>query len=1240
MLKRINLSLLLLYAGGCLAQTASSVIDKMTAVSPTAASFTQYTKIPVGQFTGLPDIKIPIYTINVDDKQIPISLSYFARGVQPNAHSGWVGTNWSLTAGGTITRRINGMPDEFMSDYVTFPSPEGNSKYGWYWGANHQQVYSPSQYLGGLVQTGSGIASNITVDSSPDEFDFSINGISGAFFLSSDGSWKVRSAGGETIKVQETMGSVTIKPLQNPTSAFTKQTINPTFLQFTLTAGDGTKYVFGGGASPAYNTTIEFNRRGPSNELYNNNLIAMTWHIVEIDLPSGKKVLYDYFRNGSVFTYSPVSSVTYLNNFNSSSGPVTGNTYDDVDYSCNVMDPVYLKSITFPEGKIQFSASMSGESDLLEARNINSMQGASNSSNYPFPGAVGAYSIYHTYTDLGNNYTYNAQGNVTGIWYKLDNIEIDNYLGNKVKDIQFAYSQDAATRLFLASVQEVDGSGQPYPPYTFVYNSLALPKYCTVNVDHWGFYNGRKAIPSITLDANRFVTTGFQDQYYAFREPDLTYAQAGILTQVNYPTGGYSQYFYESNQYSKWVSSQQAINPLPQNAVGGGLRIAKIAVVPASGAPGITYEYSYVSNIGSSVSSGVLGSPKPNYAQNDQVNYVSYDANGNPVSLGAGISFGFWGTNTIYPSQNDDGNVVTYTKVIERQSSAGIFNGKTESLFSNHDNGYSNNRADAVAYSLYSDIQLFHYSDRGFERGMLLSESIYDKNDNLIKKTENTYNDDIARFNLCVKGVYSSVRSEMINVGASVNPFLNFVNNSAIRYYTFFPYLKQTIETVYVPGTANSTVTKTQHTYDPTFDGYNGTKNQIQSTLINSRGQVLSTKYKFPQDYNLASISNPTDPFTVGVRNLQNKNALSFPLEITHQLTESDGSNLRTTGSQLNVFDGTFPIPVLTYVAGIAAPSLPFSSSSVDVSGNLVKDSRYEPRYSIDNLDNTANVLQQHLPLGANISYQWGYNGSYLTAIVKNATNTYKASANTGYKDFFYANFEEGDGTSSVDDAKTGHYSFGGPTYSNTISHIENGNYRLTYWKKSGTGWTFQSQSITVTGNAYPISISGQIDDVKLYPANALMVTYTYDPIFGMTSYTDGKDQVTYYGHDALGRLINIKNEQSEIVKSIRYHYANQTYNPRVPTPEQPIGVDNITGTAVSLKWLAVSNLPSNSCYLQYIDLNTSTTYQYSITCGPSGTALVLVPAMGHNYQFSVIQNLVSGTQVSSASVNIFVPSY
>jgi YD repeat-containing protein len=99
-------------------------------------------------------------------------------------------------------------------------------------------------------------------------------------------------------------------------------------------------------------------------------------------------------------------------------------------------------------------------------------------------------------------------------------------------------------RLILKEVTEVGKN-----PYTFDYYS-GLPSRDSYSIDHWGFFNGKN---NSTLVPETFFYITFNGGYYhhygeADRKVDSIYTQAGTLYKVTYPTGGTTEYEFENNK--------------------------------------------------------------------------------------------------------------------------------------------------------------------------------------------------------------------------------------------------------------------------------------------------------------------------------------------------------------------------------------------------------------------------------------------------------------------------------------------------------------------------------------------------------------------------------------------------------------------------------------------------------------------------------------------------------------------
>lgn len=103
-------------------------IPNILPATPESFKFSQYGNIPVGLFTGAPNINVPLSQFTSGDIQIPISINYSSNGINVDEMNGAVGLGWTFISGGVITRTIRDKADE-KSGYASGDVPllEGSS---------------------------------------------------------------------------------------------------------------------------------------------------------------------------------------------------------------------------------------------------------------------------------------------------------------------------------------------------------------------------------------------------------------------------------------------------------------------------------------------------------------------------------------------------------------------------------------------------------------------------------------------------------------------------------------------------------------------------------------------------------------------------------------------------------------------------------------------------------------------------------------------------------------------------------------------------------------------------------------------------------------------------------------------------------------------------------------------------------------------------------------------------------
>jgi hypothetical protein len=148
------------------------------------------------------------------------------------------------------------------------------------------------------------------------------------------------------------------------------------------------------------------------------------------------------------------------------------------------------------------------------------------------------------------------------------------------------------------------------------------------------------------------------------------------------------------------------------------------------------------------------------------------------------------------------------------------------------------------------------------------------------------------------------------------------------------------------------------------------------------------------------------------------------------------------------------------------------------------------------------------------------------------------------------------------------------------------GTYLVSYWAKGSTvqvsggtvsdatapsaadadGWVFyQKRVVAAAGTTVKLEVttgSASLDDVRLHPADAYMITYTYHPLVGVTSQTGPDGVMIYYFYDSLQRLSYIKDQDGNVIKRYQYHYMAA---PAPPQTDRTPRWEDVTGSSVCL---------------------------------------------------------------------------
>lgn len=289
----------------------------------------------------------------------------------------------------------------------------------------------------------------------------------------------------------------------------------------------------------------------------------------------------------------------------------------------------------------------------------------------------------------------------------------------------------------------------------------------------------------------------------------------------------------------------------------------------------------------------------------------------------------------------------------------------------------------------------------------------------------------------------------------------------------------------------------------------------------------------------------------MGIKNLKNKHVL-VPIE--QLLIQTSGGVDYVISGSVNIYKSDVTVISHIYGLDISAP-LPLSSftqSYINGSGDFVMDAHYKEKVELTSYDQFNNLLQSQQTNNIPTCYLWNYNKTYPVAEISNAS--YASVAATSFEGDGKGNWTYNSAGVIAGEGITGNKAFSLGSYSIDHTALSASEvYTMTYWLKNGTGsvslggssiktangWTLFST--TVTGvTSLSITGSGAIDELRLYPQKAQMITYTFDPLIGMTSKCDEGNVITYYKYDSQLRLRQIEDQDKKILKVIDYKFKEQ----------------------------------------------------------------------------------------------------
>ncbi|MBX2920661.1 MAG: hypothetical protein KF746_00615 [Chitinophagaceae bacterium] len=270
----------------------------------------KYGEYPVGHFTGIPDIRIPLYEIKTPRITLPIELQNHPSGFKPTMFNGIIGAAWTLKAGGRLIRTVYGAPD----DQANFPDGFDQRT-----GFNN---YSDYQYLKSLDEGAK--------DAEYDLFTFDVSADAGSFVLKNSGTAKIPL-------------TTTYRPLK---ITYEKNSAGDKFIAFTIINEQGTIFRFG----KSLRNGTEYHE--VSQTSLGNNVFGFvsSWLLTEIISNDRSDTVSFSYVQSSIESRRAVGDKIVVNDLTPSSS--VQNSYST--YGMQLSDIMVINEIKFKNGRISF----------------------------------------------------------------------------------------------------------------------------------------------------------------------------------------------------------------------------------------------------------------------------------------------------------------------------------------------------------------------------------------------------------------------------------------------------------------------------------------------------------------------------------------------------------------------------------------------------------------------------------------------------------------------------------------------------------------------------------------------------------------------------------------------------------------------------------------------------------------------------------------------------------------------
>lgn len=475
--------------------------------------------IPINLRTGDPYIEIPLSSVTDKDLSVPLSLFYNKASVrvsETGKEAEDYGIGWRLLGQGEIVREVRDLPDDYKS----------TQRKGWLIGTTGQDIANYAITADNSTATCTDETTNWTAfysgtfaytDTEPDEFSFSIPGLSGKFFF--DSNKQIRMVPYLDVKIipyfinpQEFSGLIKFEIITNTGTRYTFENSDADktvkYIQTVATSG-----------SPVVVYRRQYNTYMKEGTIAIN--YKSTWHLSKITSPLGGLIEFGYTTPVTKYYAVPVEVINETN---------VATTLNEVRLEIEERELKVVRAesnaASISKSKIVFSEKLGREvrSFLIDIQNINNALGSPQTRSFlrSVQESTGCYRYPPFYFDYeGVNWA-----------AKQNNLPV---FESKSQDYWGYFNNQPNSTL---------------APTIYVYNSGNGPEKYRINM-----------LPGVS--PNTTLSGGN-------RQVNDQVISRGALTKVTFPPGGSATLEYEPKEYLDTYANV--------SYKGGGVRVKKVSI--------------------------------------------------------------------------------------------------------------------------------------------------------------------------------------------------------------------------------------------------------------------------------------------------------------------------------------------------------------------------------------------------------------------------------------------------------------------------------------------------------------------------------------------------------------------------------------------------------------------------------------------------------------------------------------